>query len=242
MKIAVCDDEKVAAEYIGGVLEAYFKDKPLECSVELYNSGEAMMTLQDEILTYDVVFLDVDMPDADGFEVAGWIRMFSDKIIIAFITAMISYSLKGYNYNAIRYIPKNTNQLEQSIYECMDAVLYRMNYFDADRKVFVCNQQKKEIILNNVMYIESSAHKVKFHIVGKEMNNYIINDKLNNIEKELGDYNYFIRVHQSYIVNMMYVRKISSYHILLDNGVDIGVLKARYKEVKKAILEFKAKL
>lgn len=106
MKIAVCDDEKVAAEYIGGVLEAYFKDKPLEYSVELYNSGEAMMTLQDEILTYDVVFLDVDMPDADGFEVAGWIRMFSDKIIIAFITAMISYSLKGYNYNAIRYIPK----------------------------------------------------------------------------------------------------------------------------------------
>lgn len=81
MKIAVCDDEKVAAEYIGGVLEAYFKDKPLEYSVELYNSGEAMMTLQDEILTYDVVFLDVDMPDADGFEVAGWIRMFSDKIL-----------------------------------------------------------------------------------------------------------------------------------------------------------------
>ena len=74
------------------------------------------------------------------------------------------------------------------------------------------------------------------------MNNYIINDKLNNIEKELGDYNYFIRVHQSYIVNMMYVRKISSYHMLLDNGVDIGVPKARYKEVKKAILEFKAKL
>ena len=48
MKIAVCDDEKVAAEYIGGVLEAYFKDKPLEYSVELYNSGEAMMTRSEE--------------------------------------------------------------------------------------------------------------------------------------------------------------------------------------------------
>ena len=182
------------------------------------------------------------MPDADGFEVAGWIRMFSDKIIIAFITAMISYSLKGYNYNAIRYIPKNTNQLEQSIYECMDAVLYRTNYFGVDRKVFVCNQQKKEIILNNVMYIESSAHKVKFHIVGKEMNNYIINDKLNNIEKELSDYNYFIRVHQSYIVNMKYVKKISNYHMFLNNGIDITVPKTRYKEVKKAILEFSAKV
>ena len=49
MRIAICDDEKVAAEYIGEVLEAYFKEKQLEYSVELYNSGEAMMTLQDEI-------------------------------------------------------------------------------------------------------------------------------------------------------------------------------------------------
>ena len=162
MKIAICDDEKVAAEYIGEVLETYFKDKSMEYSIELYNSGETLMALQDKIMTYDVVFLDVDMPDADGFEVAGWIRMFSDRVIIAFITAMISYSLKGYNYNAIRYIPKNTNQLEQSIYECMDAVLYRMNSFGTDKKVFTCNQQEKEITLNKVMYIESSAHKVQF--------------------------------------------------------------------------------
>ena len=242
MRIAICDDEKVAAEYIGEVLEAYFKEKQLEYSVELYNSGEALMALRDKILAYDVVFLDVAMPDADGFEVARWIRMFSDKVIIAFITAKINCASKGYNYNAIRYILKNNNQLEQSIYECMDAVLYRTNYFGVDRKVFICNQQEKEIILNNVMYIESSAHKVKFHIVGKEMDNYITNDKLNNIEKQLSDYNYFIRVHQSYIVNMKYIKKISSYHIFLYNGVVIGVPKARYKEVKKAILEFKAKL
>lgn len=105
------------------------------------------MALQDKIMTYDVVFLDVDMPDADGFEVAGWIRMFSDRVIIAFITAMISYSLKGYNYNAIRYIPKNTNQLEQSIYECMDAVLYRMNCFGTDKKYSHAISRKKRLHL-----------------------------------------------------------------------------------------------
>lgn len=62
MKIAICDDEKVAAEYIGEVLETYFKDKSMEYSIELYNSGETLMALQDKIMTYDVVFLDVDMP------------------------------------------------------------------------------------------------------------------------------------------------------------------------------------
>ena len=77
------------------MLEAYFKEKQLEYSVELYNSGEALMALRDKILAYDVVFLDVAMPDADGFEVARWIRMFSDKVIIAFITAKINCASKG---------------------------------------------------------------------------------------------------------------------------------------------------
>ena len=75
MKIAICDDEKVAAEYIGEVLETYFKDKSMEYSIELYNSGETLMALQDKIMTYDVVFLDVDMPDADGFEVGEHIQL-----------------------------------------------------------------------------------------------------------------------------------------------------------------------
>ena len=65
-------------------------------------------------------------------------------------------------------------------------------------------------------------------------------NKLNNIEKMLDDCKYMIRVHQSYIVNMMYVKKISGYRIYLKNGIEIGVPKPRYKEVKKAIMEFKA--
>lgn len=240
MKIAVCDDEKLVAQYIGEVLETYCITKSIEHRIELYNSGEELMALQDKILDYDVVFLDVDMPDADGFEVADWIRMYSDKVIIAFVIAMISYSLKGYNYNAIRYILKNTKQLKLSIYECMDAVLKRMNCYTTDKKVIVCNQQEIEIELNNVIYIESRGHKVVYHVAGKEMDNYITNDKLDNIEKELTERDYFIRVHQSYIVNMSYVRKISSYHMWLKNGVDIGVPKSRYKEVKRAVLEYKA--
>ena len=84
----------------------------------------------------------------------------------------------------VRDIPELITQAD-SIYECMDAVLYRMNCFGTDKKVFTCNQQEKEITLNKVMYIESSAHKVQFHIEGREMDRYITNDKLNNIEKEL---------------------------------------------------------
>ena len=88
-------------------------------------------------------------------------------------------------------------------------------------------------------YIESSGHKVTYHIHGKEFGDYVVKSKLDDIENELKEYKYLLRVHQSYIVNMMYVNNISSYRVYLKNGMDLGVPKSRYKEVKKRILEFK---
>ena len=79
-----------------------------------------------------------------------------------------------------------------------------------------------------------------FHIDGKESDDYVTSNKLNDIEKTLKDCEYMIRVHQSYMVNMMYVKKVSGYRIYLKNGDEIGVPKPRYKEVKKTIMEFKA--
>ena len=196
MKIAICDDEREFLENVGLAIETYLNEKGLEYNIDLYNSGKVIMELRENIVSYDVVFLDINMPEVSG--------------------------------------------LEASIYECMDAVLYNMNYRGIDKRVFICNHKEKEVIINKVMYIESSAHKVMFHIDGKESDDYVTNNKLNDIEKTLKDCEYMIRVHQSYMVNMMYVKKVSGYRIYLKNGEEIGVPKPRYKEVKKTIMEFKA--
>lgn len=238
MKIAICDDEKEFLENIDYAIKTYMNEKGLDYNIDLYNSGKSIMELQNNIVLYDVVFLDINMPEISGLEVAEWIRTYSDDVNIVFITAIISYAIQGYKYNAVRYILKNERQLKASIYECMDAVIYRMKHMGIDKRIFISNQ--KEISVNKVMYIESSAHKVIFHIEGKESEDYVVKNKLNNIEKMLDDCKYMIRVHQSYIVNMMYVKKISGYRIYLKNGIEIGVPKPRYKEVKKAIMEFKA--
>ena len=303
MKIAICDDEREFLENVGLAIETYLNEKGLEYNIDLYNSGKVIMELRENIVSYDVVFLDINMPEVSGLEVAEWIRTYSDNVNIVFITAIISYAIQGYKYNAVRYILKNERQLKASIYECMDAVLYNMNYRGIDKRVFICNHKEKEVIINKVMYIESSAHKVMFHIDGKESDDYVTNNKLNDIEKTLKDCEYMIRVHQSYMVNMMYVKKViinkvmyiessahkvmfhidgkesddyvtnnklndiektlkdceymirvhqsymvnmmyvkkvSGYRIYLKNGEEIGVPKPRYKEVKKTIMEFKA--
>ena len=240
LKIAICDDEKIFAEKIKELLEVYLDSKHIAREINIYTSGIDFVALGENVMEYDIAFLDIDMKDMNGIQTADKIRVYSQDIYIAFVTAYINYAPEGYRCNAIRYILKNSNQLAASIYECMDAVLYNMNYRGIDKRVFICNHKEKEVIINKVMYIESSAHKVMFHIDGKESDDYVTNNKLNDIEKTLKDCEYMIRVHQSYMVNMMYVKKVSGYRIYLKNGEEIGVPKPRYKEVKKTIMEFKA--
>ena len=149
MKIAICDDEKEFLENIDYAIKTYMNEKGLDYNIDLYNSGKSIMELQKNIVLYDVVFLDINMPEISGLEVAEWIRTYSDDVNIVFITAIISYAIQGYKYNAVRYILKNERQLKASIYECMDAVIYRMKHMGIDKRIFISNQ--KEISVNKVM-------------------------------------------------------------------------------------------
>ena len=76
MKIAICDDEREFLENVGLAIETYLNEKGLEYNIDLYNSGKVIMELRENIVSYDVVFLDINMPEVSGLEVAEWIRTY----------------------------------------------------------------------------------------------------------------------------------------------------------------------
>lgn len=82
MKIAICDDEREFLENVGLAIETYLNEKGLEYNIDLYNSGKVIMELRENIVSYDVVFLDINMPEVSGLEVAEWIRTYSDNVNI----------------------------------------------------------------------------------------------------------------------------------------------------------------
>ena len=63
MKIAICDDEREFLENVGLAIETYLNEKGLEYNIDLYNSGKVIMELRENIVSYDVVFLDINMPE-----------------------------------------------------------------------------------------------------------------------------------------------------------------------------------
>ena len=87
----------------------------------------------------------------------------------------------------------------------------------------------------NIIYIETSRHKNFFYTKTQV---YSIYKKLSELEAELEAYG-FVRVHLSFLVNMQYIEKISSYVLWLSNGKEISVPKSRYADVKKKYAAYK---
>ena len=94
---------------------------------------------------------------------------------------------------------------------------------------------KRCIKADEIVYIETARHKNIFY-VGNQT--YSLYKKLDEIEEELKGTD-FIRVHQSFLVNMRYVAKISSYTLTLTSGEVFSVPKVRYSQVKRNFMKYK---
>lgn len=234
LKIAVCDDEKLYCENIRNIVSEYCIKRNIEFEVELFKSGNDFVLLENAINQYNIVYLDVNMNGLDGIKTAEIIRYWSQDIFIIFITAFINYTLEGYRVEAIRYILKN-NTLKENIYESLNAVLEKMR-FSSHIYEFQFKEGLRKLSHGQIILIESNLHVLHFQVIVKsEIKNYTMIAKLNDIQKKLVE-NVFIRIHQSYLVNLKYVKDISNYQAILWNDDVLPVSRPRYKNVKEAFL------
>ena len=105
------------------------------------------------------------------------------------------------------------DDLEQTLPECLDDILRE----------------------DDIIYIETSRHKNVFYTAGET---YSIYKKMDELEAELAGMG-FVRIHQSFLINMRYIGKLSSYVMVLTTGKEISVPKSRYPEVKRQYTLFK---
>ena len=216
-RIAICDDERQFRKRIHDILIEYMNENDILYEIDEFESGKDFISLGINLAKYDIVFLDVNMD-----ETAQKIRKVSNDVFIVFVTAFITCAPQGYSVGAIRYILKNNVNFPELIFECMDAISLNMNYV-AQKKKFNFNEGTKIVALERLLK--------KYSIYGK----------LDELEKELQG-NDFIRIHQSYLVNMKHIEKVSRYEALLNNGIKLEIPKARYKFVEETFVSYKGEL
>jgi len=234
-KIAICDDENLFTEELKELISGYMMEKDLIFEIDTYNSGEALVELGVGVVRYTIVFLDINMERIDGIKTAEMIRKVSREVFIVFVTAYVDYSLEGYRLDVVRYLLKGDANFRATVNECMDAIINKLNY-SIRKKEFRFIEGIKEISLERLLYVESNLHKLAFYVMEDDMKIYTMYGTLNTLESELAENN-FIRIHQSYLVNIKYIKNVVRYKAILVNGDELAIPKARYAHVKSQLTE-----
>ncbi len=232
MNIIICDDCQRDRSFLYRLLREYEKSNSEQFNITEYDSGIRLCEDIEALGKCHIVFLDINMEEQDGLKTAIKIKELYPDIYIVLVTAYMSYSLEGYKVKASRFLLKD--DLEHTIKECMDSLIGELHKKDCYVE-FAFVEGQVRLQTDDIIYIETARHKNVFY-TKKQI--YTIYKKMDEIEKRLTNFG-FVRIHQSFLVNMRYIDKISSYVLVLINGKEISVPKSRYKDVKREYALYK---
>ena len=162
LEIAVCDDEEYFLEQEKEWISRYMNRLGYQFRIDTFVSGVEFMAVGDRISKYDIMFLDINMKELDGLEMARKIREYTKDAYIVFVTAFVTYSLEGYKVDAVRYILKDNDSLEKAIIECLDTIVGKMHYVE-NKYTFDFQEGQKTLFLDEILYIESNRRKITIH-------------------------------------------------------------------------------
>lgn len=238
LKLAVCDDEKLYLDRIIRIIKDVFQHRGItDYKIDSYLSSQKLYK-SSSLLDYDVIFLDINMPECSGLDVAKKIRDINSKVLLVFITAFADYAVDGYRMEAVRFVLKD--MLEEMLIECVEAVIYKLS-IQASKTTYAFLEGSRTLSLDNIYYIESQRHKLFFHVMQKNLVTYSIYAKLDDMEKEYTPYG-FLRIHKSFLVNTHYIKEIRNYRVMLVNGMTLPVPKEKYQIIKERFYEIKGDL
>lgn len=239
-KIAICDDEDYFRKLMKEMLQQYMKESGTHYEIQTFRSGIELLELGIELNQFKIIFLDINMDEMDGLVTAQRIRKQNTEVFIVFITAFVNYSMEGYKVDAIRFLLKSNKNMQGHITECMDAIRKKMEH-EVIWKMFQFHEGKRKVSMDFILYIESNLHKLIFHVMEEEMVTYTMNDTLNHVEKYIKN-RCFLRCHQSFLVNMKYIKKINRYEVVLYNDERLPIPKAKYRDIYDTYVAYRGEL
>lgn len=240
-KVLIVDDEPLATEIVKEYLAEYPQFEIIKVCHDGFEGLKALQTSKP-----DLMFLDVQMPKLNGFEL---LELVEDAPAVIFTTAFDQYALKAFDTHAVDYLLKPFSkarfaksiekflQLEQTVAlkEMLESE-ERTHQEAAQRVVLKVKNEIKIIPVPEIKYLEANDDYV--NIFTKE-GKFLKNKTLSYFEKSLPP-DSFVRVHRSYMVNIGEITKIEPYEkegymLKLRGGGTVPVSKTGYPKLKSVL-------
>ena len=241
----IVDDEKLARELLREYLEGF---PEIEIIGECEKGNEAVEAINKQ--KPDILFLDVQMPGMNGFDV---LEEIDHEPYVIFTTAYDQYAIKAFEKNAVDYLLKPLDQerfrlavnralkqkkLESSNLEDLLDSLKGERKTSYDSHIFV---QKSEKLFNlpveEIVYLEASGD---YTIITTKTDQFVSSSGIGKLD-EIMNPDTFIRVHRSTIINLNYLKEIERHFnggmvVKMQNGKSFPVSRTYAKAIRKKVV------
>lgn len=233
MRIALCDDNDIFLQQFHELIKRYLAQYDIKAEVYIYTNGQMLLTqLQEDNYYFDIIFLDIDMPDKDGIEVATGIRKLNQYVILIFLTSIQDRVYEAFQFNTFRFIRKN--HLMNELGECLDKCFKLIK----NEKTVYTFKTKEGIIklsLHDILYFTYINRHVEVKTTDQE---YMLTmTRFQDVVNTFQDKG-FVLIHRGCIVNVKYIKVIHQLYIVLDNNEKLSISRYRVRDIFRTFTNY----
>lgn len=230
-QLALCDNEVALHEMICEELESAAMRCKIKIQTRTFTSGQDCIAYMAGGNAVDVLFLDIDMPDMDGIEVARRIREWDERQLIVFLTDHADYVFDTFEVQPFRFIRKSKMHME--LFLALQAVRPVLERRRNRYLTLKTEDGMEQVAVSNIMYTEVLQRHMHFYLNdGREI---VENKTMKKLLQELSYDEHFVLLDSGLLLNMEYERAYSQQSVTLKNGMVLPVARTRAKEVRRAI-------
>ena len=235
IRIVICDDDPSFAAAMTEKLtaEASKYDPELDFKIgPTFTAGELVLSYMEKS-SFDIIFLDIDMPNISGFELAQEITRKNPKTLIIFVSAYDNFVYQSFAYSPFRFLRKLhiseefSVAFEKAVEKCIS---------DTQGLSFNASEGNVTLRPSDIMYFENDRN---YYCIRCENGvSYKCRGTIKSLDSIYSDKR-FVKIHSGYIVNLEHVAEVlSGSEVKMKNGVVLGISQSHKTGFKEAYMQF----
>lgn len=229
LKIAICDDDAKFCESFQRMLNHYFETIEAEISLKIHLTGEALCASFSQT-KYDLIFLDIELTGINGVNAGQILRQQSKEVQIVYVSSKEEYAMQLFQNRPFDFLVKPITQKRLST--LLDT--YFQVFPIADRYfTYTADRRKQQIAVGEILYFESLRKQLR---IMTDTGEIMIYAKLTDILSEPFS-GQFLRIHQSFLVNIRHIKEFRYGEITLTNGTVLPISRSYQNAVRDYLMQ-----
>lgn len=212
-------------------LNHYAQRHHIEISMANYRTAPEFLSTRSD---FDVLFLDIDLPEMTGMETAHLIRSFDRSTPIIFVTSLAQYAIKGYEVDAIGFIVKPIRYHDLEM--CMGKVERILGRNENEKLSFSGKSGITAFPASSVSFVETSRHDLLFHFTSDEPP-FRVRCSITKLEEQLSSLP-FVRISQSVLANIAHIERIQDNCAIMSTGEKLYFSRSQKRNALARIVQY----